>query len=154
MDSNKLRTAVLDAINDLDTVRQRFTNLLADLDGDAIQVPRQGRWTKPMLEQVWSKIRHLRGVETLFGLTAAYAGKPVTFTRLLHESGLTEQQQRNEHARMSRVIADLLGEKKWPIENWQGPQSPESGKAEMIYRMSKEIAAWWYEICNREDEED
>jgi hypothetical protein len=152
MESTKLRAAVLDAIKDLETVQQRFVDLLSELDGDAIQVPRQGRWTKPMLKQLWAEVDHLIGIRTLFGQTAACKGKPVTFTHLLRESHLPEQQQRNEHARMSRVAAELFGEKKWPIENWQGSPSSETGKAEMIYRMGPTVAQWWNEICDEEDD--
>jgi hypothetical protein len=148
MDAGKLRSAVLDAITDLDTVRQRFTDLLAELDGDAIQVPRQGHWTKSMVRQLWPKVEHLNGIQALFRVTAANAGKSVIFTQLIQQSHLTEQQQRNEHARMSRITAELFGEKKWPIENWQGSPSGETRKAEMIYRMGSTVAEWWTEIRN------
>jgi hypothetical protein len=63
----------------------------------------------------------------------------IRFTDLIARSGLDPQQQRNEHGRLSRVATDLFGEKRWPIENWQG-------RAEMLYRMGGTVAAWWRKI--------
>lgn len=149
MKGNELRTALSDVLNDLDKTRQRMKELLDDLDAtaEAIQVPRQGRWTKAMVAQLWEVSRHLGGVATLFAVTAARPNKEVTFTEIMEASGLDEMQQRNEHARLSRLSAEIFGEKKWPIEAWQGPKRPGTDKAEMLYRMGGTVADWWLDIA-------
>lgn len=118
---------------------------LAALDGEAVDVPRQGRWTRPMLAQLWSEARHLPGVRALFATTAASAGEPVPYADVLAASGLDEMQQRNEHARLSRICGEMFGTSRGPIESWQGP--PRVDGARMIYRMHTTIAAWWRELA-------
>lgn len=83
----------------------------------------------------------------LFGETAAHPGETVTFTAVTERSALSSAQQRNEHARMSRIAAGIFGKKRWPIENWQGPIGG-TGHSEMIYRMDPTVAAWWEEIIH------
>lgn len=146
MDASQLRAAVTHAIADLEVMKQRFGHLLAQLDGAAVQVRRQGLWTRPMLEQLWSAVRHLDGIRALFELTAATPGQPITFSRVIARSGLAERRQRNEHARMSRVSAELFGATRWPIEAWQGPPHGPEGKAEMLYLMDETVAIWWRAI--------
>ena len=148
MDIAILRSSVTAALEDLDSVRSRLVDLLADMDrsADSIQVPRQGRWTREMVATLWENVRHLNGVRALFEVTAENPNTAVTFTDVLARSGLSEQQQRNEHSRLSRVAAELFGEKRWPIENWQGSTPRSGGKAEMLYRMSGTVAAWWIEL--------
>jgi hypothetical protein len=140
-----LRAAVVDALADVAAAQEKLTGLLADIDGReaAVNVPRQGRWTREQVELLWAKVKHLAGVRALFEATAAKPGDMVTFAELLDRSGLDEQQQRNEHARLSRIAADLFGEKRWPIENWQGGYDGDTGKAQMIYRMDTQVAQWW-----------
>ncbi|MCE6999873.1 hypothetical protein LZG04_34425 [Saccharothrix sp. S26] len=148
MDIEALRTSVTAALEDVERIRTRLHDLLTDLDQsvDAVHLGRQGRWTPEMLAALWENVRHLKGVRALFEITSEHPDQPVTFTALIARSGLPEQQQRNEHARMSRVAADLFGEKRWPIENWQGATPPTGGKAEMMYRMHHTVAAWWAEL--------
>ncbi|WUD70229.1 hypothetical protein OG937_46225 [Streptomyces sp. NBC_00510] len=145
MNRDALRAAVVDALADVAAAQEKLTGLLADIDGTeaAVNVPRQGRWTGEQVELLWGKVKHLAGVRALFEATAAKPGDTVTFAELLNRSGLDEQQQRNEHARLSRIAADLFGEKRWPIENWQGGYDGDTGKAQMIYRIDAQVAEWW-----------
>jgi len=148
MSVSMIRTGLQSCINDLDTARARAVALLEDLDGsDAMEVPRQGRWTKAPLSQLWDKVRHLPGIVALFAETAAHPGEAVTFSAVTAHSGLSSMQQRNEHARMSRVTAEIFGTKRWPIENWQGPAGP-TGHSEMLYRMDPAIAEWWKDLTH------
>ncbi|GAA3062984.1 hypothetical protein [Actinokineospora globicatena] len=139
--SDELRTVVVQAIKDAEALHLRLKGALAILDGEVtVDLGRQGTWTKGEVAALWEKSNHLPGVRSLFDITASRDGERVTFTELLAHSGLDGKQQGNEHARLSRVAADLFGAKRWPIENWQG------ASGEMIYRMRTEIAIWWREI--------
>ncbi|TKG71634.1 hypothetical protein [Prauserella endophytica] len=139
--TNAVRTTVVQAIADAQTLLDRLKGTLAMIDGEVtVDLGRQGIWTKGEVVSLWEKSKHLPGVRSLFEITERRVGDRVTFSELIAYSGLDAKQQANEHARMSRIAADLFGGKRWPIENWQG------SKGEMIYRMREEIAAWWREI--------
>ncbi len=145
MDQGDVRSAVVAALADAGALQKRLAGLLADIDGTAssVLIPRQGRWTEEEVQLLWGEVKHLAGVRALFEVTAERPGETVTFTELIQRSGLDERQQRNEHARLSRVAAELFGAKRWPVENWQGGHDSEKGKAEMIYRMDTVVAEWW-----------
>lgn len=145
-----MRTAVVGALSDVEAVKEKLTGLLAEIDGTAssVSIPRQGLWTKEQVGLLWGRASHLTGVRALFQATAEQAGTTVTFTALTKRSGLDERQQRNEHARLSRIAGELFGEKRWPIENWQGGYNTESGKSEMLYRMDPQIAEWWITLVD------
>ncbi|MFJ1550715.1 hypothetical protein [Streptomyces sp. NPDC088246] len=145
MDREVLRAAVVGALADVEAVQKKLTGLLADIDGTAfsVNIPRQGLWTREQVSLLWGRVRHLAGVRALFEVAVERTGETVTFTEVLERSGLDERQQRNEHARLSRVAAELFGEKRWPIENWQGSYNGNSGKSEMLYRMDPQVADWW-----------
>ena len=151
MGTNQLRAALVEAIAASEAQTARFRLILDGLDGEeAVQVPRQGRWTKTTLAQLWTQVQHLPGIDALFEVAASHPNEVITYTDVLEASRLSEMQQRNEHARMSRIAADLFGEKRWPIENWQGGvDSTAGGKAEMRYRMGATVAGWWREITGR-----
>lgn len=137
-----VRMVLLQTIKDLEIMRARLEVLLLD-SGDSVLVPRQGRWTQQEVVDLWSRVSHLTGIRALFEVTSERAGESVTFSEVLERSGLTERQQRNEHARMSRLAAELFGAKRWPIENWQGPPQTTTGREEMLYRIHPTIATWW-----------
>ncbi|MFE2729475.1 hypothetical protein [Kitasatospora sp. NPDC059327] len=145
MDQEAARAAVVSALSDVEAMHRKLTALLGNIDGTAtaVDIPRQGQWTVQQVAVLWRRAKHLPGVRALFETTAAHAGEKVTFSQILAVSGLDELQQRSEHARLSRLASDLFGEKRWPIENWQGSPDSTSGKAEMVYRMPLPIAAWW-----------
>jgi hypothetical protein len=141
--TNAVRTAVVQAIADAKSLVDRLEGALAMIDGEeTVDLGRQGTWTKGEVATLWGKCKHLPGVRALFEITASRVGERVTFSELIAHSGLDAKQQSNEHARMSRIAADLFGGKRWPIENWQG------SAGEMIYRMTAEIAVWWREIAD------
>jgi hypothetical protein len=147
MDQNELRTILLEAIAASERQTSQLRACVERLDGggDEEAVPRQGRWSKTAVAQLWGETKHLPGIRALFELTASRPGEVVTYRELLDRSGLAEMQQRNEHSRLSRVSTELFGEKRWPIENWQGGAGPD-GHAEMRYRMSPKVSAWWNQL--------
>ena len=147
MENHTIRETVNNLIVQTSTLLRDLEAFRHDLDGDAIQVPRQGRWTRPMLAQTWERVHDLPGVRALFEITASRPGQVVTFTELIAHSGLAVKQQGNEHARLSRVTNEMFGEKRWPIENWQG--SPGPNGAEMKYRMPATIAEWFRDLTRR-----
>lgn len=151
MDNARTRAAVMDLIEGLDTLREQATVLLQEIDGTrtSVDLGRQGIWTMEQVEAFWEGVKHLPGACAMLEITAEEPGQQVTFRRLTERSGLSDEQQRNEHARMSRVSAKLFGAKRWPIENWQSSSINASGKAEMIYKMNPTIARWWREIVDR-----
>ncbi|RAG86171.1 hypothetical protein DN069_07770 [Streptacidiphilus pinicola] len=148
MDRSGLRAAVVGALADAEALQRKLTDLLASIDGtgELVAVPRQGEWTKEQVELLWTQAKHLDGVRALFELTASTPGETITYAQLLARSGLDEGQQRTEHARLSRISTQLFGEKRWPIENWQGTLNQKTGKEEMVYRMDPTIAKWWTEL--------
>jgi AMMECR1 domain-containing protein len=148
VDHANLRTAVVAALADVESLSVKLTGLLAELDGTdtAIDLGRQGLWTKAQIALLWGKVNHLPGVRALFEATAARPDEKVTFTELLERSGLPERQQSNEHAALSRISAQLFKEKRWPIENIQGGSDSATGKAEMLYWMDRRVAEWWRAI--------
>lgn len=150
MDQEALRSVVVGALADVTALREKLTGLLADIDGTAasVNIPRQGRWTREQVGLLWGKAKHLAGVRALFEVTAGKPGEKVTFTEVLQRSRLDERQQRNEHARLSRIAAELFGAKRWPIENWQSSYDGDKGKAEMIYRMDAQVADWWSDLAS------
>ncbi|HEY4453776.1 MAG TPA: hypothetical protein VGN81_05635, partial [Pseudonocardiaceae bacterium] len=129
----EIRERVVQAISDAKALENLLVGVLADIDGegDAIQVPRQGRWTAEMTKALYDRASHLVGVRALFEITAEHPNEAVTFTELIRRSGLDERRQRNEHARLSRIAAELFGEKRWPLEAWQSGTPNADGKSEM-----------------------
>lgn len=147
MHNSTLRTAVVAALADLESLRGRLTGLLEEIEGtETIDLGNQGLWTKAQVALLWSKVDHLPGVQALFAATAEHPGEKVTFTEILQRSGLAQSQQSNEHAALSRISAQLFKEKRWPIENSQGGVNSATGKSEMLYWMDSRVAAWWREI--------
>ena len=149
MDVAQLRSTITDALRSNQASAQRLEHALAVLDGaEAVQIPRQGAWRRGMLEELWPRVRHLPGVRALFEVCASRAGQTVRYSDVLAVSGLDAVQQKNEHARLSRITGELFGDKRWPIENWQGSPVAPGGPAEMVYRMPATVAAWWHEIAH------
>ncbi|KAA6224422.1 hypothetical protein CP973_14450 [Streptomyces albofaciens JCM 4342] len=148
MDHATLRAAVVAALADTESLSAKLNGLLAEIDGTdtAVDLGRQGLWTKAQVELLWHKVNHLAGVRALFEATAERPDEKVTFTEILERSKLPERQQSNEHAALSRISAQLFKEKRWPIENSQGGSESTTGKAEMLYWMDSRVAAWWRDI--------
>ncbi|WP_407111767.1 hypothetical protein ACE1N8_25890 [Streptomyces sp. DSM 116494] len=149
MDHATLRAAVVAALTDVESLNAKLNGLLAAIDGTdtAVDLGRQGLWTKAQVALLWSKVNHLPGVRALFEATAERPDKKVMFTEILQRSGLPERQQSNEHAALSRISAQLFKGKRWPIENSQGGSDSTTGKAEMLYWMDSRVATWWRDIA-------
>jgi len=148
MEEVAVRAVIVDALAGLDALRQRFVDVLAAIDGhvEGVQVPGQGHWTEAKVEALWVGVRHLEGARALFEATAEHPNEAVPFERIRARSGLSDKHQRNHHARISRVAADLFGEPRWPIQNWQSTPGPD-GKAVMHYRMGSTVAEWWRNVA-------
>ncbi|MFD8767137.1 hypothetical protein ACFV03_51045 [Streptomyces mirabilis] len=148
MDHGTVRSAVVAALADLESSKTKLMGVLAEIDGTdtAIDLGRQGLWTKAQVALLWSRANHLPGVRALFEATAERPNEKLTFSEILQRSGLAERQQSNEHAALSRISGQLFNEKRWPIENSQGGTDSATGKAEMLYWMDSRVAAWWRDI--------
>lgn len=137
-------TLVLKKLGEIEAIAQELRGLIA-APAATIQVPRQGPWRRDMLEELWPQVRHLKGVVSLFALTAANAPDAVTYHEVLEASGLSDRQQGNEHARLSRVTRELFGRKTWPIQNWQDHRD-----GVMRYRMGATVADWWHTLAEKD----
>lgn len=134
MNDTEMRARVNAILTETDALRRSLDAQLSDLDGQYVQVPSSGRWTKPMVAQLWDASQHLPGVRALFKVTAARPNETVLFDDVLARSGLTPKQQGNEHA--SRLAFELFETTFWPIQTWQGSGSGGS-RAQMNYRMAR-----------------
>ncbi|MFF4829389.1 hypothetical protein ACFY20_42100 [Streptomyces sp. NPDC001312] len=152
MDRATLRAAVVSALADVESLNAKLNGLLAEIDGTdtAVDLGRQGLWTKAQVELLWSRVNHLPGVRALFEVTAERPDEKVAFSEILLRSGLPERQQSNEHAALSRISAQLFKEKRWPVENSQGSSDGATGKTEMLYWMNGRVAAWWRDISSED----
>lgn len=144
-----MRDVVASLLDEVEAMTTRLRPVLSELDStDAIQVPRQGSWTKALIDRLWGHVDHLPGVRALFEATAARPNEVVSFDQILQRSGLSKRQQRNEHARLSRVASELFREKRGPIQNRQGPVRETTGRAEMLYLIGGTVAGWWEEVAH------
>jgi len=128
----------------IDLMEQLLQDLRADVmtnesepEEQVIVSDRQGTWTRTKLETLYPRVEHLTGVMALFDLTAELAPSPVSYQEVLRRSGLTDQEQRNDHSRLSWAAKELFGNKRWPVD-WQQPAS-----GDLRYRMPAKIAQWW-----------
>jgi hypothetical protein len=131
---------IIQRLDQIEALTRQLRELLTS-DEETFVVHGQGTWRPDMLSLLWPRVEHLRGVRTLFELTAERAPTVVTFPELVAESGLRSRQQANEHARLSRVAHELFNQKTWPIENWQ-----DSRTGVMHYRMDETVAQWWIQV--------
>lgn len=68
MEHATTRAAVVSALVDVEALRDKLNSLLADIDGTetAVDLGRQGLWTKAQISLLWSRVNHLPGVRALF----------------------------------------------------------------------------------------
>jgi hypothetical protein len=97
-------------------------------------------WYQGMLVELYPHISHLAGVVALLDETAEYAPDYVTYAQVKARSGLSDREQRNAHAALTRTSVSVFGHKTWPLA-WQ-----ESAASEMRYWMPERIAEWWRAI--------
>jgi hypothetical protein len=127
----------------IDALEQMLRDLRSDVltddesGSESIDVGRQGTWHLSDLQGLYPSIEHLAGVTALFDLAAERSPDVVTFREVLARSGLSDKEQSNDHARLSWATKRLLGQKRWPVDNWQ------AADGEMHYRMPNLIAQWW-----------
>jgi hypothetical protein len=131
----------------IDAMEQLLHDLRADVlkteatTEEIAQVPGQGAWRRQMLVDLLPQVEHLRGVVTLLDLTAEKAPEAVAYQDVLERSGLSEQQQRNEHARLTKLATALFGRRTWPVQAWQ-----QASDGVMRYRMPTKVAEWWTDV--------
>lgn len=141
-----IRTALSDAVADLEGLRRRLGRLQELLDGnEVVDLGPLGLWTKTDAFRLWDRSTHLSGVRAHFQVLAEKAAEWVGFSDVTERSGLSGQQQMTENARLSRVSRDLFAEKRLPFESRQGTH-PVTRREEMLYRMPADIAAWWFDF--------
>lgn len=132
----------------IDAMKQLLEDLRADVltaeeaEGmeDVVEIPRQGTWSLRMVEDLYPHVEHRPGIMALLDLTATRSPHDVAYRDVLVRSGLTDREQRNDHARLSWISSRLLGKKTWPIECQQ------ASDGEMRYRMPAKVAAWWHTV--------
>ena len=130
----------------IDAIEQQLKDMrnevLADdkTDDDIVQVIGQGAWQRQMLAELYPHIEHLRGVHALLDLTAENAPESVSYDEVKRRSGLTDRQQRNDHAALTRTATRVFGRRTWPVA-WQ-----QTSDGAMRYWMPARMANWWVEI--------
>jgi hypothetical protein len=136
------RAAILRRI---DAIEQLLADMRADLqvedelEEDSVEIPRQGTWRRRMLADLYPNIEHRPGVMALLDVAAENSPNQVPYGQVRARSGLSDRDQRNDHAALSTTTARLFPAKTWPLECWQASE-------EMMYRMPVKIAAWWQEL--------
>jgi hypothetical protein len=102
--------------------------------------PDSGAWQRPMLVELYPHIEHLQGVLALLDVTAEHAPEPVSYEEVKLRSGLTDRQQRNDHAALTLAAKKAFGRRTWPVA-WQ-----QTSEGAMRYWMPSRMATWWKEI--------
>jgi hypothetical protein len=136
------KSAVLRRIDAMEQLLRDLRNDFLTDDGhaeQAVHIPGQSTWRRSMLTDLRPDIQHLPGVVALLDLAAERTPQQVTYGEVLARSGLSNQEQRSDHQRLSWVTKRLFGTKTWPVE-WQ-----QAANGETRYRMPAEVARWWRE---------
>lgn len=137
------KQSLLRRIDAIDQLLQDMRNevLTDDSAGEEIvQVAGQGAWRRQMVEELYPHIEHLRGVLALLDLAAEHAPEPVPYDEVKRCSGLTDRQQRNDHAALTRTATAIFGRKTWPVA-WQ-----QASDGALRYWMPARMATWWREL--------
>ena len=119
------------ALRRIGAIEQMLCDLRNDIaadDGPAEEgvtvSERQGVWKRSDLEALLPLIEHLPGALALLDVTAEHAPHAVTYRDVLDRSGLSDQEQRNDHTRLSWATKKLFPEgKRWPLD-WQRRAPP------------------------------
>jgi len=82
MEMHVIRETLNGMLSQAEDLANALRTLRDELDDDAVQVPRQGRWTRLMLAQTWDRVHELPGIRALFEMTASRPGQVVTATVL------------------------------------------------------------------------
>ena len=107
---------------------------------EVVQVTGQGAWQRSTLAELYPHVEHLHGVLALLDLTAEHAPEPVAYEEVKRRSGLTDRQQRNDHAALTLATKKVFGRRTWPVA-WQ-----QTSEGAMRYWMPVRMATWWNEI--------
>jgi len=147
-DDSPLRKDLLVLMEQLDLLKTKVQSMVDRIDApkDIVTVPRQGPWDRDSFGILVAHIRHLAGIMALFSLCAEKPGETVYMSDILERSGLEAPEQRQQHMQYGKICKIVVGKNYWPVEAWQSGRRPETGVAEMAYRMDSTIAAWFREI--------
>lgn len=131
------------AVQRISEVEELLRTIREDLlsTEESAEVMGQGLWRQSMLSTIYPHVSSSPGVIALFDEAADHPGEVVSYVTVLERSGLSDQEQRNAHAGLSRLSRKLLGRKTWPVSAWQ-----EASDGVMRYRMPAIVAAWWNDL--------
>jgi hypothetical protein len=130
----------------IDAIEQQLQDMRTEIvtddaaEEEIVEVANQGPWRRQMLEKLYPHIEQLPGVIALLDLTAEHAPEYVPYEEVKRRSGLTDRQQRNDHAALTRMATKVLGQRTWPVA-WQ-----QTAAGPMRYWMPVRMAAWWREL--------
>jgi hypothetical protein len=127
-------------IEEIEGTLRRLREDLLSTD-ESVDVLGQGAWRRSMLTALYPHLSNSPGVLALLDEAADHPEEVVSYVAVRNRSGLTDQEQRNEHASLSRLTSRVLGRKIWPLSAWQDPAD-----GIMRYRMSSVVAKWWTEL--------
>jgi hypothetical protein len=127
-------------IEEIEGALRRLREDLLSTD-ESVDVLGQGAWRRSMLIALYPHLSNSPGVLALLDEAADHPEEVVSYVAVRNRSGLTDQEQRNEHASLSRLTSRVLGRKIWPLSAWQDPAD-----GIMCYRMSSVVAKWWTEL--------
>lgn len=132
----------LEAIEQLlqDMRNDILTDEVEDVEVEIVQVPGQGAWHRQMLVEFCPYIEHLPGVLALMDLASEHAPEPVSYAEIKLRSGLSDRQQRNDHAALTRIAKQVFGRRTWPFA-WR-----QTADGAMQYWMPTRMADWWREL--------
>jgi transcriptional regulator with XRE-family HTH domain len=107
---------------------------------EVVQIPGQGAWQRQMLVELYPHIEHLPGVLALMDLTSERAPESVSYTEIKQRSGLSDRQQRSDHAALTRTAKRIFERRTWPLA-WR-----QTADGATQYWMPARMADWWREL--------
>ncbi len=116
-------------------LEQLVSYLGADRE-EGVEVPGNGRWTRPMVVRLRSELDNYRGALALVDLAAERAGSLVTLDEVEARCGLARTRIRSDLAAMTKAVRRLFAVKAWPLRAMQTSRG-------MNYLMDARIAEWW-----------
>lgn len=130
----------LEAIEQL--LQDMRTDILADEVAkiEVVQVPGQGAWRRDMLVELYPHIEQLPGVLALMDLISEHAPESVSYAEIKQRSGLSDRQQRSDHAALTRIAKRIFDRRTWPFA-WR-----QTADGAMQYWMPARMADWWHEL--------
>ncbi|MEX1100873.1 MAG: hypothetical protein WD739_11600 [Actinomycetota bacterium] len=128
------------------TIARRFVELAEELrpylkngaEVETVVVPKQGEWTRDMVERLRRPVSAYPAAVALLDLAAENADQVVKFPGVVERAGIDERQVRSDLGAMTKLTNKLFGRGTWPLRAWQA-----GGDGVMSYTMPRAIADWW-----------